>query len=531
VSALWPKFLWLLPLAALPIILYLLRRNKRTATALPSLVLLDEERPSRTFDEELLKVIYQTLLLLGLVLVFAEPGCRNQRTAADLPAVLLVDDRFPSSAHSQGMKDVRSRIRELASNLDLTAYSMTELITTSSLKELDDSLVWKSEPWFLSSLPLADRLLSGLLPGQHTVHYLSAFCEEGTAIPKIDQLKHDWRFHKLAGQSVWKNAWFESVSIQRDWQTAGRYFINASVQGEDVQLRLYLKDQLRQESSVSSNIQIPFIVPEKNTLVKGYLELIGDNLTWDNRYYFAFRSFPELELVLHGIGPQQRTILGSVFPSSQSGGSFRLRDSSESASTSGRKARLYYGEQQGQLPKGSLHLFHSQEEEESATGAWLAEPLTNKLYFPHVLRGITAEEVLLSFTDGTPAVLSLGGNSLKVLFDIFSIEGNDLYNLAYPELWHLLIDELFWDRAVTVFRGTEAAFYLGTSAAPGIHSGKEGPLVFNADPRLSACRPLDESLLAELPGPASRQVPALPLFGIWLAFLAGYLIVFHLRRI
>lgn len=123
-----PSALFLLPLAALPLIIHLFRRDKAKVIPFPSVILLASTRThtwKRSRLQELLLLAARTIIILLLVLLLAGPLVNNilpsWMAARRAAAVIIIDDSASMSTTNNGksfLTEAREKATELISGLD-----------------------------------------------------------------------------------------------------------------------------------------------------------------------------------------------------------------------------------------------------------------------------------------------------------------------------------------------------------------------------------------------------------------------------
>ncbi len=322
----YPELLWALFLLLIPILIHLfqLRRFKKTPFTNVKLLqrVVAESRRSSTLKKWLL-LSTRLLLLLGLIVAFAEPFIASKTAFQPEENVIYLDDSFSMQAKKDNGSLLETAVQELIKNLpketkfslftndrvfkDITLKAIrNELLTLPySASQLTlEGIVRKGQSLF-SVDPVTRKNLILLSDFQDRVHGYPQDSISSIAISLV-QLRPDKQ----------DNISIDSAHISRSSPEILEITAQLSGEGgrESIPVSLYNGTELIAKTAANfegmATASVVFTLPA-NQFVEGKIEVADGALTYDNQLYFTIENTAKINVL--AIGDASGEFLERIF--------------------------------------------------------------------------------------------------------------------------------------------------------------------------------------------------------------------------
>ncbi len=296
-----PEFLWALLLLLIPIFIHLfqLRRFKKTPFTNVKFLkkVVSESRRSNTLKKWLL-LLTRMLLLVGLVVAFAQPFFAKKSAFKKKETLLYLDDSFSMQAKKEGSSLLSNAVQDLLKSVPkdafLTVFTNEKVFRETTMSAIQNELLaieHSSKQLTLEEIELkATSFFSKDATTEKNLIIVSDF-QSSIGIPAQDKLD-SIRTHlvKLLPEEV-ENISIDSLYISSDNSANKELTVHLSSSDvtESAPVSLYNGERLIAKTAANFNADkkagVNFTLPE-NELIKGTLAVTDNSLIYDNQLYF-----------------------------------------------------------------------------------------------------------------------------------------------------------------------------------------------------------------------------------------------------
>jgi len=519
-------FLYILPICAVPILIYIFRKFFLPRIQIPSLkyILDDPFKKKIPLDKELLRVFMQTLILLLFLLAFGKPSfTSNPRSILEnLPQIAIVNNSFTLSKQPQGHLRPLDVAIKLMDDLGIRRrYYYNELIQGFNLSStIKRKQYFNGASHVLENFAFFDKKISDLFKGIAQVHYFSPLCTHG--LPKnFKKPLNRWIFYPMTDR-VGNNAYFKQVRLIYDPLTYKRSLLVGALAYDGkakIDVSLFI-DNKEKGIVHNQNKAFKFPIEISGNFLKGYLKIHGDDLAFDNVYHFVYPLYGRIFINI--TGENIYTVLGNIFEplGLKNTGRFKVfghKTILQKPNLNKPMLTISYGNQDGaaKMGAGFIWLYDSAEPppiydtngktimvaQESIKGKRLAGEFSS-LRFSSFLGGYKgAAQHILTFSDGTPAAIKTKSGKIYVFFDPLSVQDQGIYSIDFPFLMQQIVFESLSYETLVISNRAEIEYKVGFIPDKfGFYENAKQTYAYNPDPEESGCEFLKKSELARLPG-------------------------------
>jgi len=307
-----PEILWALLLLLIPIFIHLfqLRRFKKVLFTNVAMLqkVVAESRKSNTLKKWLL-LLSRLLLLVALVLAFAQPFFAKKTALQEKEWVVYLDDSFSMQAKTNGLSLLETAtqdlIKTLPQNQEISVFTNTQTFKKGTAEALGNRLLGLTashRQLTLKEVVLkASTLFGKKAETDKTLIVISDFQNRffGTTDSVSDvQL----RYVKLSPDKT-LNVAIDSVYLGNaiNEQIELRVLASGVQKDQNVPISLYDGTKLIAKTAIRPNAnnmaaEVVFSLPS-SAAIQGFLNVADDGLSYDNNFYFNIEERPKVNVL------------------------------------------------------------------------------------------------------------------------------------------------------------------------------------------------------------------------------------------
>ncbi|MET1259223.1 BatA domain-containing protein [Flagellimonas sp. DF-77] len=312
-----PEVLWALLLLLLPLIVHLfqLRRFKKTAFTNVAMLrkVVSESRKSNTLKRWLL-LLTRCLILIALVLAFAQPHFSEQAQNPDREWVVYLDDSFSMQAKSNGQElfeiAVQDLIKKLPKETPITLFTNNETFTKVKASHLTNKLLELAPRTKQLSLEQVVQKAASLMDPESTSlsdlvvisDFQTNFIQD--SFPTTGADIHAVRLSPDATRNIALDSVYFGKTLNRQRELVIE--VSGLDDEEKVPVSMFDRERLIAKSAIEPSStgknQVVFSIPIDEPIL-GTVSVQDNGLSYDNTFYFSIGQRPKIKvLAINGAG-------------------------------------------------------------------------------------------------------------------------------------------------------------------------------------------------------------------------------------
>ncbi|WP_223826545.1 BatA domain-containing protein [Flagellimonas sp. S3867] len=321
-----PEILWALFLLLIPILIHLfqLRRFKKTPFTNVAMLqrVVSESRKSNTLKKWLL-LCTRLLLLVCLIIAFAQPFSAAKTALQQKETVVYLDDSFSMQAKANGITLLEKSVQDLLKSMDkeqvFSLFTNQSTFKNISLKDIQNNLL--SLPYSHKQLTLDEIELKGKTlfsksnASQKNLILISDFQERLSALETSVDSSVTLYYVSIRPKAT-KNIAIDSAYVQSGAleQTSLTALLSGGDTDEASPISLYNGDTLIAKTSAKfksdGKSAVEFSIPA-NKEINGRLQVTGSDLNYDNQFYFNINKKEKIRVL--AIGSENADYLSRLY--------------------------------------------------------------------------------------------------------------------------------------------------------------------------------------------------------------------------
>lgn len=307
-----PEILWALFLLVIPILIHLFQLRRFTKTPFTNVDMLQkvvsESRKSNTLKKWLL-LITRLLLLVAIIIAFAQPFIATNTALQKKETVVYLDDSFSMQAKNNGIslleKAVQDFIKNIGADTEFSLFTNEKTFSNVRVSDIQNSLLsltFSHKQLNLNEIGLkANTLFSQNQGTVKNLIVISDFQERiSVANPELDS-RLQVHFVPLQAREL-QNISIDSVFVDDalNDQSTLKVFLTGGNEDEALPISLYNDDELIAKTAAkfksNGDGEVEFTIPT-NEALNGRLSIIDNSLGYDNRFYFNINSKEKIKVL------------------------------------------------------------------------------------------------------------------------------------------------------------------------------------------------------------------------------------------
>ncbi|WP_375587052.1 BatA domain-containing protein [Flagellimonas aurea] len=307
-----PEILWALFLLVIPILIHLFQLRRFTKTPFTNVAMLQkvvsESRKSNTLKKWLL-LITRLLLLVAIIIAFAQPFIATNTALQKKETVVYLDDSFSMQAKNNGIslleKAVQDFIKNIGADTEFSLFTNEKTFSNVRVSDIQNSLLsltFSHKQLNLNEIGLkANTLFSQNQGTVKNLIVISDFQERiSVANPELDS-RLQVHFVPLQAREL-QNISIDSVFVDDalNDQSTLKVFLTGGNEDEALPISLYNDDELIAKTAAkfksNGDGEVEFTIPT-NEALNGRLSIIDNSLGYDNRFYFNINSKEKIKVL------------------------------------------------------------------------------------------------------------------------------------------------------------------------------------------------------------------------------------------
>ncbi|RIV68846.1 hypothetical protein D2U88_16870 [Flagellimonas aequoris] len=307
-----PEILWALFLLIIPLFIHLFQLRRFQKTPFTNVAMLQkvvsESRKSNSLKKWLL-LFTRLLLLVALILAFAQPFVSSGTALQQKETVVYLDDSFSMQAKDNGLALFEKAIQDLIKNVDeesvFSLFTNTQTFTNIQIKDIQNNLL--SLPYTYKQLTLdeiglkANTLFSKSNSSVKNLMVISDFQDRmagGNTL--LDSMYHSY-FVPLRPREA-QNVSMDSVFLSDRFSDQAKLtvLLSGGNPEEALPLSLYNDENLIAKTAAkfgaNAKARVEFSIPG-NKKINGRLTLVDNGLAYDNTFYFNINETEKIKVL------------------------------------------------------------------------------------------------------------------------------------------------------------------------------------------------------------------------------------------
>ncbi|NDV42802.1 hypothetical protein GTK07_05640 [Muricauda sp. 40Bstr401] len=321
-----PEILWALFLLIIPLFIHLFQLRRFQNTPFTNVAMLQkvvsESRKSNSFKKWLL-LFTRLLLLVALIVAFAQPFASSGTALQQKETVIYLDDSFSMQAKDNGLALFEKAIQDLIKNIDpesvFSLFTNTQTFTDIQIKDIQNNLL--SLPYTYKQLNLEEITLKAnslFSKSDNSVKNLMVISDfQDRMVTRTQPLDSALRpyFVSLRPREV-RNVAMDSVLLSDRFADQAKLtvLLSGGNPEEALPLSLYNDENLIAKTAAkfgeNAKARVEFSIPG-NEKINGRLTLVDNGLAYDNTFYFNINQTEKIKVL--AISESDNDYLGRLF--------------------------------------------------------------------------------------------------------------------------------------------------------------------------------------------------------------------------